>query len=120
MLMSMSVNMFIRQIVFCTAPILLSIADDPLEFIKEALAVFFINKLDDLADKVKFVDSLEQKKARDKKDDKKGCCNWRWGEAAESESESESESAADSESEEDVDPKIKRWLEKRLRGLQQV
>jgi len=56
MLMSMSVNMFIRRIVFCTAPILLSIADDPLEFIKEALAVFFITKLDDLADKVKFVD----------------------------------------------------------------
>jgi len=120
MLMSMSVNMFIRRIVFCTAPILLSIADDPLEFIKEALAVFFINKLDDLVDKVKFVDSLEQKKTRDRKDDRKGCCNWRWGQAAESESESESESAADSESEEDVDPKIKRWLEKRLRGLQQV
>jgi len=66
MVMSMVVNMFIHRIIFCTAPILMSVADKPLDFIKDCLAVFFITKLDDLDNAVSFAKDLIKKQKIDK------------------------------------------------------
>lgn len=60
MIMSMCVNMFIRRIIFCTAPVLLGVVDEPLDFIKDCLAVFFITKLDDLDDAIEFSKDLDK------------------------------------------------------------
>jgi len=65
MTMSIIVNLFIRQIIFSTAPILLSVADDTLEFIKDSLAVFFITKLDDLDNPISFLRDLNRKRKND-------------------------------------------------------
>lgn len=46
---SFCVNLLFRQMILVTAPVMLSITD-PMDFIKDALAVFFITKLDDLDD----------------------------------------------------------------------
>jgi len=106
MFMSMFVNMFTRRIILCTAPILLSVANDPIDSVKDCLAVFFINKLDDLHDHVRFVKALKQKKPMDKENS--SCC-LHSGNVPEGNDYEEV-----SESEEDVEEKIEK-LEKRVK-----
>jgi len=60
-IMSMIVNMFIRRIIFCTAPIFLATSESPIDFIKDCLAVFFITKLDELDNPVALKDDLAKK-----------------------------------------------------------
>jgi hypothetical protein len=50
---SVCVNLIFRQVILGTAPVMLSVAG-PLDFIRDALAVFFITKLDDVEDNTDF------------------------------------------------------------------
>merc|ERR1711971_98735 len=43
------VNAMARSVILCTAPILLS-TEEPMDFIKDCLALFFITKIDDYDD----------------------------------------------------------------------
>lgn len=60
MMMSMVINMFIRRIIFCTAPIFLGTMDTPMDFILNAMAIFYITKLDDLEEETGFGQDLKQ------------------------------------------------------------
>lgn len=62
MFMSFIVNLCIRRIILSTAPIILSVVDDPLAFIKDSLAVFFITRLDDLDHPINFKSDFEKSK----------------------------------------------------------
>jgi len=59
MIMSMVINMFIRRIIFCTAPIFLGTMDTPMDFIMNAMAIFYITKLDDLEEEKGFGKDLD-------------------------------------------------------------
>jgi len=65
MLMDFIVNLFIRGIVLFTAPIIMGVSNDSLEFIKDCLAVFFITKLDDLNEPICFLMDLKRKAQHD-------------------------------------------------------
>lgn len=60
------VNLIFRQVIFSTAPVMLSVAE-PLDFIRDALAVFFITNLDDLADPKDF-QTVKQELLKDLED----------------------------------------------------
>eukprot|EP00418_Pyrodinium_bahamense_P067452 CAMPEP_0179085796 /NCGR_PEP_ID=MMETSP0796-20121207/38877_1 /TAXON_ID=73915 /ORGANISM="Pyrodinium bahamense, Strain pbaha01" /LENGTH=117 /DNA_ID=CAMNT_0020783243 /DNA_START=199 /DNA_END=552 /DNA_ORIENTATION=- len=57
--MSLFINLIFRQIIVCSAPVLLGV-EEPLDFIKDCLALFFITKLDDLDDAILFEKELEK------------------------------------------------------------
>jgi len=57
---SMIVNMFFRRIIFCTTPVLLGVVNEPLDFVKDCLAVFYITKIDDLDNPIEFSKDLEK------------------------------------------------------------
>mmetsp|Transcript_11099 Transcript_11099/g.21473 ORF Transcript_11099/g.21473 Transcript_11099/m.21473 type:complete len:242 (+) Transcript_11099:1-726(+) len=86
MVMSIIVNGFMRRIILCTAPILLSLSDDPLDFVKDCLAVFFITNLDDLAESVNLEGDLVKKrkininKENEFGEEKWACKEWICGE----------------------------------------
>lgn len=60
MIMSMVINMFIRRIILCTAPIFLGTMDTPMDFIVNAMAIFYITKLDELDEDKKFGTDLKK------------------------------------------------------------
>jgi heme/copper-type cytochrome/quinol oxidase subunit 4 len=64
---SFMVNKVFVRIILGTFPILLS-SSTPMDFVKDALAVFFITKLDDLDDAVPLWKELEELKKRDDAD----------------------------------------------------
>jgi len=75
MIMSFIVNLVIRTIILFTAPILLSKDGEPLDFIRDSLAVFFITKLDDLDQPISFLMDL---KRRTRPDDHSKQRFWPW------------------------------------------
>lgn len=60
-LFSILVNMYLRRIIFCSAPVLLALENDTLDFLKDVMAVFFITKLDEIDDPLNFHRDLPYK-----------------------------------------------------------
>lgn len=58
------INTFCREVLFGVAPIVLC-ASGPMDFVKDALAIFFIVRLDDLNDAKSITETLKGLKARD-------------------------------------------------------
>lgn len=78
MLMSFCVNMIIRETVFFSAPLLLGVSEEALDFFKYALAVLFLTKLDDIANPINFLEDMKMAAARRNKASENYYCSCLW------------------------------------------